>query len=626
MFFFQRHKRVAQIVLALIFLPFALFGVERYFSSIGGGDYVAKVGSYEISSQEFTQALRDEQEKMRSRMGNQFSPVILEDPEVRAAILENLIRQHLLLSEAGRSGLTATDTQLQKIITQFQPFQENGKFSRARYEALLRNQNLTPVGFEARLRQDIVLKQFNDAFETGFLPQTVVERMIRLSEQQREVSQYLLSPDQFLLQIKLPNAAARNYYEANRNEFQVPERVRADFVVLSVDDLMSQVQVSADETRKYYNEHTSQFETRQASHILITVPANASPEAKAQARAKAEQLYQEARKNPEKFAELAKANSQDSGSAGNGGDLGLIPRGAMVKPFEEAVFQMKAGEIAGPVETQFGYHVIKLNAVKPVTFDEAKAQVERDLKKQQAEKKFNELAENFSNMVYEQPDSLQPAADAFKLPMQHAPWLSRDGDGAPGPLAGEKMLQALFSADALKNKRNTEAIEVAPSILVAAHVVEYKPASVKPLDEVKGDINRRLLLEKGSELAKKDGMEKLAKLKEGKETGISWSAPRMVARQHTSPDLDANALREVFKADVARLPAYAGVELPQGGFALLKISRVEEVGRIDEAKRKNFAGQLLQFIAEEELSAYLASLRQKTEVKINQQALEKKER
>ena len=223
--FFLNHKRVAQIVLALIFLPFALFGVERYFSSIGGGDYVAKVGSYEIGPQEFTRALRDEQEKMRSRAGAQFNPAILEDPEARAAILENLIRRHLALSDALHSGLNATDTQLQKIITHFEQFQENGKFSRTRYEALLRNQNLTPLGFEARLRQDIVLQQFNDAFDTGFPPQTVVDRLIRLSEQQREVSLYLLLPDQYMLQIKIPEEAARNYYEAHRNEFQIPEQV-----------------------------------------------------------------------------------------------------------------------------------------------------------------------------------------------------------------------------------------------------------------------------------------------------------------------------------------------------------------------------------------------------------------
>ncbi|MGH8743008.1 MAG: SurA N-terminal domain-containing protein, partial [Burkholderiales bacterium] len=358
--FFRNHKRIAQIVLALIFLPFALFGVERYFSSIGGGDYVAKVGSYEIGPQEFTQALRDEQEKMRSRAGAQFNPAIMEDPEVRAAILENLIRRHLVISDALHSGLTATDTQLQKIITHFEQFQENGKFSRTRYEALLRNQNLTPLGFEARLRQDIVLQQFNDAFDTGFPPQTVVDRLIRLSEQQREVSLYLLLPDQYLLQIKIPEEDARKYYEAHRNEFQIPEQVRADFVVLSADSLMSQVQVSADEISKYYNEHASQFESRRASHILISFPPNASAEAKAQARAKAEQLYQEASKNPEKFAELAKANSQDPGSAGKGGDLGFISRGAMVKPLDEAVYQMKVGEIAGPVETTFGYHVIEV--------------------------------------------------------------------------------------------------------------------------------------------------------------------------------------------------------------------------------------------------------------------------
>ncbi|MGH8751909.1 MAG: SurA N-terminal domain-containing protein [Burkholderiales bacterium] len=623
--YIQRNKRIAQVVLALIFLPFALFGVERYFSSIGDGDYVAQVGGYKISPQEFTQALRDEQEKMRARMGNNFTPVILEDPEVRAAILENLIQQRLALSAAGRSGLTASDAQVYNVITQFQPFQENGKFSKPRYESLLRNQGLTPLGFEARLRQDIVLQQFNDAFVTSFVPHSVVERLIRLSEQQREVSQAVLSPDQYMLQIKVGEDDTQRYYEAHRSEFQVPEQARADYLVLSIDSLMAQVKVSADEIRKYYDEHATQFETRQASHILISIAPNAGADAKAQARAKAEQLYLEASKNPEKFAELAKTNSQDPGSAAKGGDLGFFGHGAMVKPFDEAVFQMKPGEIAGPVETPFGYHVIKLTAVKPVPFEQAQAQAEQDLKKQQAAKKFNEIAENFSNMVYEQADSLKPAADAFKLATQHAQ-LARDGDGAPALLSGAKILQALFAQDTIKNKRNTEAVEVAPSTLVAAHVTEYKAASVKPLDQVKGDINRLLLQEKASELAKKDGAEKLTKLKEGKDVALTWGAPLMVTRQRAAPGLDAAALSAVFKADAAKLPAYTGVELPQGGFALLKISRVEEAGQIDETKRKIFAGQLQQLLAQEELAAYLAGIRQKADVKINQQALEKKER
>ena len=623
--FFQRNKRITQIILALIFLPFALFGVEQYFSSIGGGEYVAKVGGYKITQQEFTEALRDEQEKMRRQMGDKFNPIILEDPETRAAVLDNLIKQHLLLARAARAGLTANDTQLKKVISEYSAFQENGKFSRARYETLLSNQGLSPLTFEAKLRQDMVLAQLSGAFESEFLPQTVADRLIRITEQQREVMQYVISPDQYVLQVKVGEDTAKRFYEGHRSELQTPEQVRAEYLVLSADSLSSQIKVSAEESKKYYDEHPTQFQSRQASHILIAVPPNASAESKAQARSKAELLYKQVLQNPADFAQLAKNNSQDPGSAARGGDLGFISRGAMVKPFEDAVFQMKEGEIAGPVETQFGYHIIKLDAIKQMGFEESRNQIERELKQQQAVKKFNELAENFGNMVYEQADSLKPAAQAFKLTIQQSPWMTRDSKEV-ALLSNDKLLQALFSDDALKNKRNTEAIEVAPNTLVAAHVLEHKAASVKSFEEVKADINRHLLLEQASELAKKEGASKLEILQQGKDVNIAWSAPGMVTRERALAGLGPAGQRAVFQADTSKLPAYAGVEDAQGGYVLFKIASVQEADRIDEAERKNLTEQLRQLVAQEKFSAYLASLKQQTEVQINQDKLEKKER
>lgn len=620
-----RNKRIAQVVLAVIFLPFALFGVERYFSSIGGGDYVAKVGDYRITQQEFTQALREEQERMRRQMGDKFNPIIMEDPETRASVLDNLIKQRLLLIQAARAGLTASDSQLQKVISDFSAFQENGKFSKARYETLLRNQGMSPLSFETKMRQDMVQGQLGSAFESEFVPQSVADRLISLSQQEREVSEHVNSIDQYVLQVKVSEDAAKNYYEEHHNQFQMPEQMRAEYLVLSADNLVSQIKVGAEESRKYYNEHPTRFQSRQASHILISVPPNASAESKAQARATAEQLYQQAVKNPAEFAELAKKNSQDPGSASKGGDLGFISRGTTVKPFEDAVFQMKEGEIAGPVETQYGYHIIKLNAIKQIGYEEAGSLIERELKEQQAVTKFNELAENFSSMVYEQPDSLKPAAQAFKLTIEQSPWLTRDSKDA-GLLSNDKLLKALFSDDAVKNKRNTEAIEAAPNTLVAARVLEYKAASLKPFEEARAEINRILLLQQASELAKKDGMANLELLRQGKDVNIAWNRPSMMSRQRASPGLSAAALRAVFTTDVSKLPAYAGAVHPEGGYVLFKIIRVQEADKLDDAQRKELIEQLRQLFAQEQFSAYLASLRQKTEVKINQGQLEKKER
>jgi len=363
-------------------------------------------------------------------------------------------------------------------------------------------------------------------------------------------------------------------------------------------------------------------EERQASHILITVDAQASAEQKQAARAKAEDLLKQVRQNPANFAELAKKNSQDPGSAAKGGDLGSFPRGAMVKQFDDAVFQMNVGDIAGPVETQFGYHIIKLTAGKKQGFDDVKKQVETDFKRQKAGKKFGELAEQFNNLVFEQGESLKPAADALKLPVQSGGWTGRTG-GENKLLNNPKLLQAVFANDSIKNKRNTEVVDVGNSTLVSARVVEYKPAATRPLAEVSAEIVKRLTHQQAAQLAAKQGRELLAKLKQGGGEEVGWSAAKLVSRDNVQ-GYARPAVAEIFKADGGKLPSYVGYENPQGGYILMKITRIVEAETLDDAKRKAAADELRQLIAQEELNAYVASLKLKADVKVVQESLEKK--
>lgn len=627
--FVQQKKRLIQIILALIMLPFALWGVESYRIS-GNRDFVASVGDQKISPQEFERALRDQQERLRQLLGRAYDPAMMENPEMRLAVLDRLIQQRLLLGEAIRTGLAVPDRELVDIVQGIPAFRQDEKFSKQRYEALLRNQNLTPVMFEAQLRQELLVQQLSDTYlQESLVSKAVVDRLIRLTEQQREVSQAQLTPEQFLSQVKVDPAAVKSYYDGHANDFQVPEQVRLEYVALSADGLAPQMQVSSEELKKYYEEHASEFgqpEERQASHILVSIARNVSEADKEAARVKAEELLKQVRQSPKSFAEIAKKHSQDTGSAANGGDLGFFTRGAMVKPFDDAVFQMKVDEIRGPVQTDFGYHIIKLTAIKPgkmLDFDEVKAKIEQEIRKQKAAKKFNELAENFSNLVFEQGDSLKPAADAFKLPMQQSTWIGRTGGQVTFPV-NEKMLQVVFSEDVLKNKRNTEAIEVAPNTLVAARVLEHKPAAARPFESVKDEITGKLARQQAGEIALKQGKEKLGKLQQGQNAGITWSAPQQVSRQQPQ-GLPESAVRQIFKADVTKLPEYIGVENPQSGYMLFRIGKVVETGSIDDAKRRAFAQQLRQFVGQEEFSAYVASLRKKSEVKIKQEALEKKQ-
>jgi peptidyl-prolyl cis-trans isomerase D len=621
-----------KIILALLIVPFALWGVDSYIRHATKESGVAKVDGQNITRQEFGQVMKQQQERLRAMMGAAFDPALLDRPEVKRSVLDNLISERLLAMQAAKVGLNVPDALLAKIISGVPDFQENGQFSQARYEAVLRNQGMTPAMFEARLRQNIAIEQLSDGLvRAAFLSRSTQDRLIGLIEQQREISQVSLRPEAFMGQVKVEPAAVQAYYDKHRDEFRTPEQVRVEYAVLSVDELAPQMTVSDEEIKKYYEEHLAQYqepERRQASHILISVPADASAAQKEAARAKAEQVAKEAMAKPGSFAELAKRYSQDPGSAAKGGDLGYFPRGAMVKAFSDAVFKMSQGEIAGPVQSEFGYHIIKLTGIKPAktrSLDQVRDEVALELRKQQAAKKFAELADSFSNTVYEQADSLKPAADALKLKIQTSSWISRNGGDEP-LLSNPKLLQAIFSDDTLKQKRNTEAIEVAPNTLVSARVADYKAASYRPFEEVSGQIISRLQREQAAALAAKQGKDWLAQLQKGEVVAeAKWSTPALVTRQ-TAANLGEAAVNQIFRADAGKLPAYVGVDSPQGGYTLIKIGKVVTPAAVDEAKKKAYAGQLQQMLGQEYFAAYLAGLREKTEISINQAMLEKTER
>jgi len=396
--------------------------------------------------------------------------------------------------------------------------------------------------------------------------------------------------------------------------------------VLALDAIAAQVEVSADEVKQFYEQNLKQYargDERQASHILIAVDAKASAEEKQAARGKAEQLLQQARKNPAGFTELARKNSQDPGSAANGGDLGFFPRGVMTKPFDDAVFQMKAGEIAGPVQSEFGYHVIRLTAVKGRGLEEVKQQVALDLKRQKAAKKFSELGEQFNNLVFEQGESLKPAADALKLAIQASSWVSRSGSENK-LLNNQKLLQAVFAEDAVKNKRNSEVVDVGNNTLVAARIAEYKPASVRAFDEVSAEITKRLTLLQAAQLAAARGRELLAKLRQGESAAVTWSGAKRISRENAQ-GYAGPVLVGVFKADVSKLPAYAGIENERSEFVLLKITRVVEAEGVDAARRKAAGEELRQMLGQEEFDAYVTSLKLGADIKVQKERLEKKE-
>jgi peptidyl-prolyl cis-trans isomerase D len=630
--FVYKHRKAIQIVfLILIVPPFMLFGVDVYFRDVGGGQSVARVGDYSITQDEFGLALRDRQAAIQRAAGGRIDPAMLDNPELRRSVLESLVHRRLLVEQARKTGLTVTDESLRNAINDVAVFRdESGKFSYPRYQEFLKSEGMTPAVFESRLRQDILIRQVADGFaDTGFLPRTVVGMLESISGQQREVSHAAVQPEAYLSQVKLAADAAKQYYDANAAEFRVPEQARVEYVTLSIEALMQSVQVPADDAKKFYETNRRQFgaeESRDAAHILVAADTGAGAGDREKAKAKAGEIYRELQKNPAGFAEAAKKHSQDPGSSAEGGSLGRLSRGSMkdVPEFEEALFALKSGEISKPVESKLGYHIIRVAAVHPAQikpFEEVREGIEKELRKQQAGRRFAELADGFNNVVYEQSDTLKPAAELVKSPSKQSGWITR-ADAAP-PLNHPRLLGAIFSDEALKDKRNTEAVEVAPGTIVAARVIETKPASTQAFEEVRAALDKRLALREAAKLAQADGRRRLDELKQGKPVSLQWSAPVVVSRDD-GKDLPEPVLRQAFRADAAKLPAYAGVDDARGGYTWVRVSRVEQV-KLPQEKAQALEQQVRAVLAQEAMAAYVASLKLKTGVKINKEQLEKKQ-
>lgn len=619
--FVHENKKLIQIILALIILPFAFWGVDSYNQSGNAAEVVATVGDAKITQREFDNALRQQQDRLRQMLGANFDAAMLDSTEIKRAVMDNLVAQRLLAERAKAIGLVVNDGQMAQVIQGIEAFQDNGVFDKKRYETALANQNMSPLMFEARMRNELLGQQMRNTYmQNGFASGSVADNVTRLYEQQRVVSTAPISSQPFMAQAQVDETALKKYYEQNQKEFQVQEQARVEYVKLSVDNLLEKVEVTAEDARQYYDGHPSEFgapEERQAAHILVAAAAAAPQAEQDAAKAKAEQLLQQVRLNPAKFADLAKQNSQDTGSAANGGDLGFFGRGMMVKPFEEAAFALEQGEISGLVRSDFGYHIIKLLAVKParlLPFDEARKGVVDKLRRQKASDMFAELAEKFSNTVYEQSDTLKPAAELTGAKIEQSGWLVK------GVTAGEpwtaKMLQAIFSDETIKDKRNTAAIEVAANTLIAARILEYKTASVQTLSEAQDAIRQKLLRQQAMELAVRQGEALLGQLQRGDKPKLDWTAAQTISRAQPGT-LDAELVRKIFLADTASLPRYIGTGTPQNGYMIVRIEAVKEVGKSGDEKRLGYAKKLRQLTGDEMFRAYLADAKQQAAIRVN---------
>src|SRR5450830_750795 len=592
--YIRTHQRLMQFLLLLIIFPsFAFFGIESYTrSQAAAGAAVATVAGQQVMQAELDAALRDQLDKFRQSYGAQCDPKLMNTPEVKQNVLDELIARKAVAAEVKSGKLLITDQILQQAILATPGLvRADGTFDSDKYKSILASRGMSPAMYEQSLRQDMALEQLINAVQnTSIVPKTVTARVALIGEQEREVQALTFKSADYTSQVKVTDDMVKAYYDKNAAQFEIPEMIKAEYVVLSNDVLADQVTATDAEIQEFYKSNTKAYsvdEQRRASHILIAVSKDASAADKAKAKAKADSLLAEVRKNPSVFAKLAKENSQDPVSAERGGDLDFFGKGAMVKPL-----------------------------------DEVKAQIAADIKKQKASKAYSEAAETFGNLVYEQSDSLKSVADKLKLKIDTADQLTRQGNpAAPATnlTNNPKFLKAIFSDDVVKKKHNTEAIEVAPNTMIAGRIAQYKPASKRPLEEVKATIVARLTQTEAENLAEKEGKATLVALKLTDTTADS-SDVKVVSRSKQQ-DVPSQAVGQIMKADAQKLPAFVGVSLGNAGYAIYRISKVN-AGTPDPAKRASEGAQVANLQSQQELLTYIELLKKKAKVSINKAALE----
>ena len=628
--FISKYKIFSQAILVLIVLTFALFGVDSYFRGQDSVQVVAEVGNSAISQQELSMMVRQEQDRLRPQtQANPQAAEYLQTPEFKNSVLNNIIQRRLLLNQAKSMGMMVSPEELREVISGVPAFfDDSGEFSVEKYERLLKAQNLSPAEFEIQITQDLLVGRLqNVVTQTAIVSDSVVSRLVKQRGQQREVSQLIFSPAEYREAITVTDEEVRAYFDDNRSLFVLPERAKVEYLVLNEESAAASVSVSEEELEQTYQDRLSEFQTveeRKASHILISVIEDAPDSEKAAAKAQAEELLAVIKDDPSQFGSLALEFSNDPGSAENDGDLGFLSRGLMVEPFDKALFESDKGAIVGPIQTQYGFHIIRVDDVKNVEttpFSEVKADIEKDIRKSKVEETYLSASQLFSDRVYTDYDSLLPVAEELGLTVQTSDWVTRESAGYNTLLDKPELLQAIFSAESLDEKRNTEAFEVQPKTLVAARVIEYALEEDMAFDDVAGEVKDFLKSQGALDKAVAEGESALAALEAGQEVkGAEWSTPGMVTlvkRQGLHPE----GLRAVFGVSKDTLPAHVGMPIDDGRYVVFRVSKIVDLEEVTEDDLNTAKNQLEQMMQQQQMSAYIASLREKANVRINSDAI-----
>lgn len=609
---FRNHKRWLMFIAMVLVIPsFVVTGIYSYNRMISDDGAIAKVDDVSILPQQFDEAKRQRLENLRVRLGEEFRSNMLDSQEAKVALLEAIMNERSLIGETSLEDILVSEQVAIEMIKTFPRFLTDGKFDAEKYTNYLAASGMSDEYFVHMIRGEISRNLLTEGItRTTLVPDTASRSIFNLLTEKREAAVHNLSVGEYMVKVKVSDEDAKKYWTDNQKQFERPDAVNVEYVVFSP-DLFKNVEPSEEDIKTFYEQNKGRFqapEERRASHILIDFG-----QGKDKAKAKAEEIFKQVKADPKAFAEVAKKESADPGSAKEGGDLGWFTKGMMVPAFEDAVFNAKEGDIVGPVESEFGFHIISVTGVKATAakpLADVRAEIVKLYQDQESQKRFAEEADNFTNMVYEQSDSLKSVIEKYNLKPVTLNNVTAEGpsDAAQKKFLNQHVMENLFGEECLVEKRNTQAIEVASNTLVAARVTAYQPAHIAKFEDVRADILSLLTTERALDAAEKDGQALLAKIKSGEAKDVKFDKAVTVSRSQPL-GWDFNLINSLMRVPAKELPAYIGVRTPTG-YTLVHITKSETV-EPDASALEGTRNELAGMFGQAEENAYLDSLRAK---------------
>jgi len=615
---------VAIFILGLLAIPFVFFGVDSYVRDVPQ-DAVASVGDTEITMSEFQTEFSRYRSQLRAQQGEAYNDIEVNRPEARREFLESMIDQRLLVNYAQRMGLTISPATIAEVISSIPAFQINGQFDAAIYEQRIQASGQTPARFERDLARDLLVQELPAAVSSSTpVTDADVDRWLTIQLESRSVATLRVPSAPLIDPTGIDPAAVEQYYNDNLEQFMRPERISVDFLELDTRDMAQSLEIDEQTLRERYDALRDRFmspERRRAAHILVTAEQRSEDEA----RALAESLTQRIR-DGEAFADLAAEFSEDPASADTGGDLGWIEPGVMMASFEDALFAMEVGAISDPVQTEFGWHIIRLDEVEEPrgqSFEEARFEIESEVRQERAEDMYIELSERMVDLIYADPTGLASVASDLGLELQRAGPFSRFG--AEGVLGNAAVMEAAFSDLVLIERQASEPIEVDPNHAVVVRVVEHFPAEPRSLDDVTEEIVNRLAREHAREAARARAEALLARILEAEGPGIAdlaeaeqlETSERELTRRNF--EIGGQLLEGVFRMPLPEDAAPVYEIIPNGSdWFIVRLDSVApgNSANADPAQRESARQQLRFSRAGLEFQGLMQWLRDNTEVTV----------